>query len=310
LKPISESDLKSLNWYGVKSAIRSAVVWRPLNLVVVFLARQVLSTKLASRIPVVQRAAVFITASGHAVKMLNPSRDDVARDVFWHDGQRGSPADRLVMRCHATLCRDADFFFDVGAFSGLFSLVAAKENSRLRAFAYEILPESFLLLNRNIIENDVITIVEARLKGLANNRGTVVLPIDIGLHLPSSLSIGSSFREGVQVPLVTLDEEAANIHDRRVLIKIDVEGFELAVLEGASSTLARLKPDIICEILPDATATAEIQALLEPLGYKFMLFTDNGLLRLKEITPRDDGRDWLFTTRDDAFIVPRSEAIS
>ena len=299
MRPISESDLRRLNWYGLKPAVGAVLVWRPFNKLVVSLARQVLSTKAASRIPVAEREVDFFTAGGHVVKLLSPSRDDVARDVFWNRGKRGSLADRLVMQCHASLCRDADFFFDVGSFSGIFSLVAAKENRRLRAFAYEIFPASFHLLNRNIIENNLISRVEARLKGLADSCGSVVLPIDTGLlGLPTSLSIGSSFRTGVEVPVVTLDHETANIKDGRVVIKIDVEGFELAVLKGAVSTLARFRPDVICEILPDAAGTAEIEGLLRPLGYKFFLFSNQGISLHDQLTPREDGRDWLFTTRD------------
>jgi FkbM family methyltransferase len=52
------------------------------------------------------------------------------------------------------------------------------------------------------------------------------------------VEIGCSEFEEVIVPQVTLDKEIGPITKQRILIKIDVEGYEYGVLQGASSLLA------------------------------------------------------------------------
>jgi Methyltransferase FkbM domain len=56
------------------------------------------------------------------------------------------------------------------------------------------------------------------------------------------------------------------------VVKIDVEGAELAVLGGMGSTLAERRPTVICEVdgeTPELVAgkRKEIAALLEAAGY-------------------------------------------
>lgn len=51
------------------------------------------------------------------------------------------------------------------------------------------------------------------------------------------------------------------------LIKIDVEGHEAAVLQGAQETLSRHRPVVLCDYNPGNTL-GTAQELLEPLGYK------------------------------------------
>lgn len=67
---------------------------------------------------------------------------------------------------------------------------------------------------------------------------------------------------GVGVPVRTLDSFAfADVG----LIKIDVEGFEYRVLEGAMDTIERCRPNLLIELNGGPERMA---ALLEPLGYR------------------------------------------
>ena len=54
--------------------------------------------------------------------------------------------------------------------------------------------------------------------------------------------------------------------DRMDLVKIDVEGMELDVLEGARETIARCKPVMVIEIIK--TDAAAVNALLKKWGYQ------------------------------------------
>jgi FkbM family methyltransferase len=79
-----------------------------------------------------------------------------------------------------------------------------------------------------------------------------------------------------RVPVQSLDQlyqsqiEASMEGQRikRVLMKIDTEGFELPVLKGAQDLLSRIKPYVYFEALPSADSFAAISALLSSFGYR------------------------------------------
>ena len=88
-----------------------------------------------------------------------------------------------------------------------------------------------------------------------------------------------------EVVLNTLDAFVRDSRLRRVdLVKIDVEGAELAVLRGAAATLARFKPYLIIEVQQDTARAAGYEAadilrLLGRLGYTFAIVGRMGRLR-------------------------------
>ena len=51
------------------------------------------------------------------------------------------------------------------------------------------------------------------------------------------------------------------------IIKIDVEGHELKVLEGARETLEKHKPSILVELLPHVEDSKHVRTLLKEMGY-------------------------------------------
>jgi len=71
----------------------------------------------------------------------------------------------------------------------------------------------------------------------------------------------------LRVPAVSLDDLAANCDGRPIsVIKIDVEGAELPVLESGMDTIRRDLPLIACECQTDDRRRS-VDAMLSPLGY-------------------------------------------
>lgn len=296
MKTYGENDLRSTNWGGLRSTLKAPLYWRSINAALVGVLAKLPQSKLRSRVPVMQPFAEYEMASGARVRMMEPHRCSVARNLFWSDGTLPSKADMDAIRMAEKLAENASTFLDIGAYSGLFALVAARANPVLRAIAFEILPSTFLLAMRNAIANDLHDRVEPRLQGLGRERGTLVLPLETELDgLPTSLSLGSSFSNGVRIPVVRLDD--MEDVEGPIAIKIDVEGFEADVLVGGAAFIEKHKPDIICEILRSSGCAPEIERLLKPLGYRFHLFTEGGLEERATLEPTRDGRDWLFSVR-------------
>lgn len=65
------------------------------------------------------------------------------------------------------------------------------------------------------------------------------------------------------------------------MIKIDVQGFEAKVLEGAVATIERDHPAVFCEITPEALKKAgssvdEVLAFFQDRGYAARILSDDG----------------------------------
>lgn len=298
MKTFGEADINRQNWGGMRKALKAPLYNALVNRLLVGALRVAPPSRWRARVPVMAPSSEFILADRQRISMLEPHRCSVARNLFWADGRLPDAADMLAIRMAEAMAKEADLFLDIGAYTGLFSLVAARSNPTIRVLAFEILPSTYTLLTRNVLANNLHQRIEPRLVALGEAPGTLRMPLDTVLSgLPTSLSLGSAFSEGIDVPCIRLDDllpDAAG----PAAIKIDVEGFEAAVLRGGKAFLARVRPDIICEVLPSSTCAGEIEQVLAPLGYRYYQFTDEGLSASASIVPSRKGRDWLFTVRE------------
>ncbi len=141
-----------------------------------------------------------------------------------------------------------DTVLDIGANIGFYSCLAASRGKR--SIAFEPAPRNLTFLYRNLLNNRFST-VEVFPVGLARQPGIGRI---YGYGGISSFVPGwAQAREAHSylVPLTTLDTIAAGrFQNQNLLIKMDVEGFELDVLGGAAETLdLNPKPTWLVEIL-------------------------------------------------------------
>lgn len=126
-----------------------------------------------------------------------------------------------------------DLFVDIGSNRGSYTVLASGVN-RCKSVAIEPIPETFRKLLLNVRINDLENLAECHNLGLAESSGTLRFSTskDSMNHVASASEVG----EVVEVPVSTLDE----LLDGRspLIMKIDVEGYELPVLRGASKTLS------------------------------------------------------------------------
>jgi FkbM family methyltransferase len=134
-----------------------------------------------------------------------------------------------------------DTFVDVGANVGYFTLLASTLGARV--VAYEPTPSVFTRLRENV---DLNGFHHAQLV----NAAVMDKPGTLSLHLsgddPEANSLFGDDAQSVQVPAVTLDDDLASRHIQHVdLLKIDAEGAEPFVLDGATRLLSSPKPPAI-----------------------------------------------------------------
>lgn len=175
------------------------------------------------------------------------------------------------------LLQPGDVVVDVGANVGYYSLLSnAAMQGTGRIFAFEPNPFVFLTLTRHIAANRAGSAITAFNLALSNSSGTAQLLVDTD-HSGLSRVLGAGEdapASAVTCATMPLDDiVAANGIDRIRLLKIDAEGHERYVIEGARNTLGRRVPDyVVCEInrpelLRNQCSEGTIRKTFEGLGY-------------------------------------------
>ena len=168
-------------------------------------------------------------------------------------------------------------FVDAGAHIGRYTLLASKTiGNKGTVLAIEPEPENFKILSQNCRINELHNI---RLEQYALGNCNGIIDLFSGLDAATNtiskqwhIIIDKHQRDPVRVssvPLIQLDD-LLSIHkiSRVHLLKIDVEGAELMVLEGLSGFLEKKAIDaIICEVHSPVVKMSEVVHLLTNYGY-------------------------------------------
>lgn len=162
---------------------------------------------------------------------VEPGMTSATGNIFWGL----SEPEEMGFCLH--LLRPADLFLDVGANVGIFTVLARTAGASV--ISVEPSPAAFLALKRNVLSNGYASEVDLRNIAVSDHCGRAAFSsadADTTNHLLASNEAHSS----IDVPLTTLDTVVSG---RRVtLLKMDIEGYELPALRGASSLLA--SPDL------------------------------------------------------------------
>ena len=136
-----------------------------------------------------------------------------------------------------------EVFLDVGAHAGLYTLLASKKNAETYSFEPNPLNLQYLKENIELNNQKNITIVS---KAVSNESGSFLLHFSKRETASSSGVWQNDREENVCVESITLDQ-AASIYGWKdiKILKIDTEGNDLKVLEGAAETLKKCKYIII-----------------------------------------------------------------
>ena len=141
------------------------------------------------------------------------------------------------------LLRPQDLFVDVGANAGSYTMLACGVNGA-SGVAYEPVPATYERLLANIRVNGLDTRVRCVNKAVGDKVGVVAF--STGSDTTNrALSAGESRADQRSVEVTLLDTDLAGVEP--TAIKIDVEGYETPVLQGATTLLA--KPSLLCVIL-------------------------------------------------------------
>lgn len=250
------------------------------------------------RVPIAPGSQVLVHSVAGDLFLSRPERCSIAKKLFWTRGVCKPPEDRIALNLFGIVARRSEVALDIGANSGLFSLVAAKANPQIRVIAFDILPEAYHILSDNLILNGLLDRVEVQLVGVGKSGDVFFAPFDkVSSEMPSAVSLDMRV-DGwqVRVPVKSLDEICLpRFANRRLCVKIDVEGNEASIFANGRETLTTTGPDIICEVLPTAKDLEQYDRLLSRCAYNKFLITDTGLSQQSKIDPHKRFKDWFLT---------------
>lgn len=181
--------------------------------------------------------------------------------------------------------RPGDVVLDVGAHIGMITAVAAKVvGPSGKVYAFEVDEANFAELQRTIKRNHLSNVQSENI-ALSDKSGTVDFEkpdgawgsFEVSKNEGSESDLSRIFGDGATQlysrTATTIDEYLARCSVNRVdLIKVDVDGPELAILKGAIASLERFRPALIVEAgmfnLRQGVSFDELFEFLTGCGYR------------------------------------------
>lgn len=286
----------------IKSFLKRLRTTQPLNAVATASARGILRhSGIRSELIVKHLHRVgsveCVLPNGRTLLLESDGDDWIPNQIYWR-GWSGYEPETLPL--FFRLAATARVTLDVGAYLGLFALLAGHANERGKVFAFEPLPNMFGRLERHVELNRLENVACVN-SAVSDFDGSTEIFHQSGNTCTASLS-----REFMQwqtdwktstVPVTTVDQFVADKNLRGVdLLKIDTESTEPQVLGGMTHVLENDKPHIVCEVLPSFGVEKHLTEILKPRGYHFYHLTTEGLIRREEIIGDLGHKNYLFTT--------------
>lgn len=217
------------------------------------------------------------------VMFLNDD-DQIAYIYFWY----GRDAfETHSLRLWTRLARESGVIFDVGAFTGVYTLAAAVSNREASIHSFEPVGLAFSRLLTNLSANRLGKKApgasgakiaaskfavgdsdgEARINQFRNE-----LTLGTGASLVEKP--GKEVQHSESIRQVTVDGYAREVGLEKIdLIKADVEQAELLLVDGMQEVIEEHRPSLMIEV----SSERNLQTLadrLEPYGYNFAIIND------------------------------------
>jgi FkbM family methyltransferase len=180
-------------------------------------------------------------------------------------------------RLFGNLIAPGSVVFDIGAHAGFYTLLAARKvGDAGHVYAFEPLATNCVALRKHLEINHLnnVTLFEGAVSDFV---GTTPFAPGISTSLGRLSEFGSEL-----VAVTSLDacwQSIPQQHHKQVVIKIDVEGAEVQVLQGAKAMIQTARPRILI-----ATHTPELQEMCKALLHE---------MRCRVLTNQELGNDEL-----------------
>ncbi|TVP62268.1 MAG: FkbM family methyltransferase [Nodularia sp. (in: Bacteria)] len=173
---------------------------------------------------------------------------------------------------------------DIGANKGIYTYFLSRISHHV--FAYEPNPELAEFMTKSVSSNVTVHAI-----AISNEEGEAILSVPLVDNFLydqlGTLEEKATYQKGTtyEVPLKRLDNQG---HRNIGFIKIDVEGHEESVIDGAYNLLITQRPNLLIEIEqkhhPDQDISDIFSKILD-LGYEGYFFMNGEFKSLEEFSP-------------------------
>ena len=210
---------------------------------------------------------------------LGGDDDGVALRCFWNNHY-----EEQTLKLWFELTNIEGIILDIGAHTGIYSLIANCSINKGAVFSFEPYYMNFARLNLNLRANAIST-QNAFMLAIGSKNEKLPFSVDPNTdYLTSGGKLGAFNKKKIlPVQTITIDEFLDNKAQTHVkVIKIDVEGHEFECLKGMEMTLSKSKPIIFFECI-SKTNMMSIEKFLNNLNYKLFLI-DDFKLKIREVS--------------------------
>jgi len=213
--------------------------------------------------------------------MLNGYGREIEAAIFW-DG--GAAFESTTLRWWKELSKRSTYIFDIGANTGIYSMVAKALNPKAEIHAFEPLVRIHKILEANTqLNNLTAPTIKAHRIALSDYSGQGKM-FDLPVEHMYTATLNRNLHAERGQPMQSIQEVVAVLRlddfmkQKNIqgldLIKIDVESHEPAVLRGMGKYLRKFHPSLIIEIWNNEVGVA-VEASLKDCDYLyFQLVTD------------------------------------
>ncbi len=182
--------------------------------------------------------AVLVEAAAHWQRCLKPSAQRVP----------APPSQLHDLLAHFFAGKPSPFCVDVGAYQGDFTAALLQRFSDARALLVEPTPAIYSVLQTRFANNSA---VQTENCALGAERATADFYVAEQPYQNSLLPPTDVAAQKITVPVETLDHLRQSWPERERLdfLKIDAQGRDLRILEGAAQSIARDQPAILVEVI-------------------------------------------------------------
>jgi FkbM family methyltransferase len=214
--------------------------------------------RLASRMPSWVNSISVDLPGGESLSFDHVHSSEFFKQLYWKGFNAYEPNS---VKLFYSLSQISEIIFDVGAYFGYYSLVAAKANQDAVIHGFEPVPESYELYRHYADLNNCHNVTAHNMcVDMALGKVEFFLPDRSLSAIPNIGSLRNRFKEDetfsdrghrkIEVQSISIDAFVKESGVSKVdLIKIDTEETEGEVIESGIKTIERYKPDILLEVI-------------------------------------------------------------
>ncbi|MCW3105600.1 MAG: FkbM family methyltransferase [Segetibacter sp.] len=192
------------------------------------------------------------------------------------------------LRLFIQLTKQSRTVLDIGANTGVFSILGSKANRDAHIYAIEPYKANYERLNLNLQLNKAENIYAHRV-AIGSTNGQVEFTVPKDNRITDVSSADGQFSRRVyksvewiseMVDIKTIDVFVQENNLKIDLIKCDVENYEMEVFKGADYVLSEQRPTILFECFLEETRKSFFNKILEKYNYHVYLISESGIIYL------------------------------